>query len=58
MPCYTRDYTGLRSSRKGNMIENIIMGFENIVCDADYNRVNAAFNKYGIEGYESFYGAW
>lgn len=38
------------------MIENIIMGFENIVCDADYNRVNAAFNKYGIEGYESFYG--
>ncbi len=40
------------------MIENIIMGFENIVCDADYNRVNAAFNKYGIEGYESFYGAW
>lgn len=38
------------------MIENIILGFENIVCDADYKRVNEAFDKYGIKGYEPFYG--
>lgn len=38
------------------MIENIILRFENIVCDVDYNRVNEAFDKYGIKGYESFYG--
>lgn len=39
------------------MIENIILGFENIVCDADYKSANEAFDKYGIKGYESLYGS-
>lgn len=38
------------------MIENIIFGFDNIVCDIDYSNAEKAFSRQNIIGIESLYG--